>query len=281
MAPFSYDAASDPAYQAYKKQYAREGRRATENTLGQYAAMTGGVPSTAAVTAAQQAGDYYAAQMSDKLPELYDLAYAMYKGEGERLYKQLAALRSAGSDELDRYLAALDVQNDERDYADAQERLARERAAEAAGYGDWSGLEALGVKVDERLKNQPALTLAQVNAAIKEGNLAPKVLEAWEYYYGAPYAAAEPTPAGYVPPEEPAPRSDAPDPDAGTDLPVDQSSVLALGYGPISAERLSELIAEGAVESYESDGLLRFRRTGAAAPALRARFTDRFAERFG
>ena len=62
---------------------------------------------------------------------------------------------------------------------------------------------------------------------------------------------------------------------------MDQSGVLALGYGPISAERLSELIAEGAVESYESDGLLRFRRTGAAAPALRSRFTDRFTERFG
>ena len=241
--------------------------------------------------------------MSDRLPELYDLAYAMYKGEGEQLYRQLSALRNAGADELDRYLTALDIQNAERDYADAQERQAYERAwneearsyergeaadarawkqaAEAAAYGDWSGLEALGVKVDERLKNQPALTLAQVNAAIKEGNLAPKVLEAWEYYYGAPYAAAEPTPAGYVPPEEPAPRSDAPDPDAGTDLPVDQSSVLALGYGPISAERLSELIAEGAVESYESDGVLRFRRTGASAPALRSRFTDRFTERFG
>ena len=246
MAPFSYDAASDPAYQAYKKQYAREGARSAENTLGQYAAMTGGVPSTAAVTAAQQAGDYYAAQMSDKLPELYDLAYAMYKGEGERLYKQLAALRNAGSDELERYLAALDVQN------------------------------------DERLKNRPALTLAQVNAALEEGKLAPKVLEAYEYYYGAPYAAAEPTPAGaYGPAKQPAPGSDAPDTDAGTDLPVDQSSVLALGYGPISAERLSELIAEGAVESYESDGLLRFRRTGAAAPALRSRFTDRFTERFG
>ena len=140
MAPFSYDAASDPAYQAYKKQYAREGARSSENTLGQYAAMTGGVPSTAAVTAAQQAGDYYAAQMSDKLPELYDLAYAMYKGEGERLYKQLAALRNAGSDELDRYLAALDIQNDERDYADALERQAYERgeAADAKAWKPWA-----------------------------------------------------------------------------------------------------------------------------------------------
>ena len=208
MAPFSYDAASDPAYQAYKKQYAREGARSAENTLGQYAAMTGGVPSTAAVTAAQQAGDYYAAQMSDKLPELYDLAYAMYKGEGERLYKQLAALRNAGSDELERYLAALDVQN------------------------------------DERLKNQPALTLAQVNAAIAEGNLAPKVLEAYEYYYGAPYAAPEPTPAGaYGPTKQTAPGSDAPDADAGAnETPAQRVDYTPLVFDPAQTRRTPELI---------------------------------------
>ena len=75
---------TDPVWQAYQKQYRREGQRATEDTLGRYAAMTGGMPSTAAVTAASQAGDYYASQLSDKLPEVYQQAYQRYLQEYQR-----------------------------------------------------------------------------------------------------------------------------------------------------------------------------------------------------
>ena len=42
--------------------------------------------------------------------------------------------------------------------------------------------------------------------------------------------------------------------------PVDMASVLALGYGPISAEKLSELVESGAVEKYADGGVWRFRR---------------------
>lgn len=101
--PFSYDLETDPAWQAYKKQYTREGRRASEDTLGQYAAMTGGMPSTAAMTAASQAADYYNAQMTDKIPELYKLAYSMYADEGNNLYNKLNALRGLESDDYGRY----------------------------------------------------------------------------------------------------------------------------------------------------------------------------------
>ena len=91
--PFSYDYTTDPAWQAYKKQYTREGERASEDTLGQYAAMTGGMPSTAAATAASQAHDYYMAQMTDKIPELYKLAYQMYSDDYNRDLSNLTALR--------------------------------------------------------------------------------------------------------------------------------------------------------------------------------------------
>mgnify|MGYP000495977739 CR=1 FL=1 len=46
--PFSYDAASDPLYQQYRKQYTREADRSAEDVLGKAAVMTGGMPSTAA-----------------------------------------------------------------------------------------------------------------------------------------------------------------------------------------------------------------------------------------
>ena len=81
---WNYNPDTDPVWQAYQKQYRREGQRAAEDTLGRYAAMTGGMPSTAAVTAASQAGDYYASQLSDKLPEVYQQAYQRYLQEYQR-----------------------------------------------------------------------------------------------------------------------------------------------------------------------------------------------------
>lgn len=76
---FSYDAASDPLYQQYRKQYTREADRSAEDVLGKTAVMTGGMPSTAAVMASQQASDYQMSQMTDKIPELQQLAYSMYQ----------------------------------------------------------------------------------------------------------------------------------------------------------------------------------------------------------
>lgn len=77
--PFSYDAASDPLYQQYRKQYTREADRSADDVLGKAAVMTGGMPSTAAVAASQQASDYQMSQMTDKIPELQQLAYSMYQ----------------------------------------------------------------------------------------------------------------------------------------------------------------------------------------------------------
>lgn len=82
---FSYDPAADPLWQSYQKQYRREGQRAAEDALGRAAANTGGVASSWAVTAAAQAGNDYAARLSDRLPEVYQSAYDRYLREYERL----------------------------------------------------------------------------------------------------------------------------------------------------------------------------------------------------
>ncbi|MGE4354453.1 MAG: hypothetical protein AB7D36_10280 [Oscillospiraceae bacterium] len=92
--PFSYDPEDDPLYSSYKKQYLREGQRATEDTLGNYAAMTGGIPSTAAVNAATQAGDYYNAQLNDALPQLQQLAYSMYSDDRSNDLSKISMLQS-------------------------------------------------------------------------------------------------------------------------------------------------------------------------------------------
>ena len=114
---FSYDPETDPQYAAYKKEYAREGERATADTLGQAAAMTGGMPSTAAMTAAQQAGDYYAAQMADKIPELYQLAYAMYQDEGQNMRLNMEMLTALEQGDYNKYLNLLNQYNTDRNFA--------------------------------------------------------------------------------------------------------------------------------------------------------------------
>ena len=76
--PFSYDPETDPSMQAYRKAYLREADRNTRDVMGAYAGMTQGVPSSAAITAASQAGDYYRSQLTDKLPELEAQAYSRY-----------------------------------------------------------------------------------------------------------------------------------------------------------------------------------------------------------
>lgn len=75
---FAYDPEKDPVWAAYQKQYSREGDRAAANALAQASAASGGRPSSYAVTAAQQAGNYYAGQMSDIIPDLAQNAYQQY-----------------------------------------------------------------------------------------------------------------------------------------------------------------------------------------------------------
>ena len=85
---FSYDPEKDPVWAAYQKQYGREGDRAAANALAQASAASGGRPSSYAVTAAQQAGNYYAGQMSDIIPELEQNAYQRYLAEQDLKQQQ-------------------------------------------------------------------------------------------------------------------------------------------------------------------------------------------------
>lgn len=78
---FTYDPNTDASYQALAKQYGRLGDRARQNTLGDYAANTGGYASTAAVSAAQQAQNDYNIQLSNMIPQLMQAAYDRYQGE--------------------------------------------------------------------------------------------------------------------------------------------------------------------------------------------------------
>lgn len=107
---FSYNAEGDSTYQDYARRYLREGERASQNVLGQAAAMTGGRPSSYAATAATQAGDYYAAQLADKVPELEQNAYQRYLAGLQLDQQRLAALQAQDNTEYQRYLQQKEIE---------------------------------------------------------------------------------------------------------------------------------------------------------------------------
>lgn len=94
---FSYDPGSDAAYQSYALQYARQGRAAMADTLGQTAHLTGGYGSSYAQSAAQQSYQRYLQQLSDVLPQLQSAAYSRYRDEGDALLNRYKLLQ--GQDE--------------------------------------------------------------------------------------------------------------------------------------------------------------------------------------
>lgn len=94
---FSYAPGSDAAYQSYALQYARQGRAAMADTLGQTAHLTGGYGSSYAQSAAQQSYQRYLQQLSDVLPQLQSAAYSRYRDEGDALLDRYKLLQ--GQDE--------------------------------------------------------------------------------------------------------------------------------------------------------------------------------------
>lgn len=156
---FSYDPENDQLYSQYRKQYTREGKRATQDAIGQAAAATGGVPSSYAATAAAQAGNYYAAQMTDKIPELYQLAYNKYLNDYNMKLSDLGAVQGAEQNDYDKYLNQLNQYNTDRSFnyavlldeinSQKQEREeALNKALTAAEYGDYSFLQDMGINTD-------------------------------------------------------------------------------------------------------------------------------------
>lgn len=127
--PFSYDAASDPLYQQYRKQYTREADRSAEDALGKAAVMTGGMPSTAAVAASQQASDYQMSQMTDKIPELQQLAYSMYQDKLSGDRADLNTLIGIEDNNYNRWLADRNYL-----YQLARDQVGDQQTADALAY---------------------------------------------------------------------------------------------------------------------------------------------------
>jgi len=159
---FSYDPYTDPVYQAYRKQYLREGQRAMQDTLASTSAMTGGRASSYAVSAAAQANNNYAAQAANMIPELYNQAYQRYMDEFTQKGQIVDMRLRQQQNQWDQAQAAYQVGDTSRLQAlgvdTSNDPAARERAWNEAvmayQYGDDSKLRALGIDPSNDLNRQ-------------------------------------------------------------------------------------------------------------------------------
>ena len=163
---FSYNENNDPVYQAYRKQYLREGQRATKNTMATAAAATGGQPSSYAVSAAAQAGNYYASQLSDKIPELYQQAYNRYLQEFQDQALMAQTLQTAQQQEYNRY-----SQDRQFDYGVIQDRIgnmmdARRQELDIAKYNQDFNYQ----QKQDRLQNMQTQQQHDWNRYVQERN---------------------------------------------------------------------------------------------------------------
>lgn len=179
---FTWSKETDPLWGSYKKSYLREGDRATANALAQASAASGGRPSTAAVTAATQAGDYYATQLNDIIPTLYQQAYDRYLNEYSMMLQDLGAVNTQEQLDYAKYLDQLTQYNTDRNFAYdtylgdfniLQGQLATLQGQDDVDYGRYLDTINLGIQRDEteyqRQQQDQALVQAQVDAILAAG----------------------------------------------------------------------------------------------------------------
>ena len=131
---FSYDFNGDALYQQYKDMYKKQAKMASEDTIGQASAMTGGYGNSYAQTVGNQAYQASLEQLNDVVPELYQMAYDRYNQEGQDLYNQYAMLGEQESQDYGRYRDQVGDWKTERDYLAG--RYDSEREYDYSKYAD-------------------------------------------------------------------------------------------------------------------------------------------------
>lgn len=231
-----YEARADALWEDYRKAYLREGQRAYENALGDAAANTGGLASTAAVTAAQQAKNYYNAAAADKRPELYQQAYENWLAARSQAVTELGAY-----DQLDR--TAADQAQQERDNALA--------LWQAYGYVTEPVAAVLGLPVgtaySEQAYNQWYQAFQEAVNGVYTGQRLTDTVN----------AAGEAAPSGENPAAGDSPQNHASlrRGSSGADVTVLQTYLLALGYhcGDQGADGVFGAATRAAVRAFQQD----------------------------
>lgn len=123
---FQYDVNGDALYQQYKDRYVNLGQQAMMDTMGQAAKLTGGYGNSNAQMVGQQAYQGYLQGLTDKIPELAQLAYQRYAQQGQDLYQKYGLLNTQEQQDYSRWAGDRDwlynMYNTERGFDYGQHR---------------------------------------------------------------------------------------------------------------------------------------------------------------
>lgn len=161
--PFQYDVNGDALYQQYKDRYVNLGQQAMMDTMGQAAKLTGGYGNSYAQMAGQQAYQGYLQGLTDKIPELAQLAQNQYNQQGQDLYQQYGLLNTQDQGDYNRWMNEYSRWLSERDYLSG--RYDTERGYDYGQFRDTVGDDQWKAQFDEDLR--------RFNFANKLGEFAP------------------------------------------------------------------------------------------------------------
>lgn len=173
--PFSWSKETDPQYNSYKKTYLREGERATADALAKASTASGGRPSSFAVNAATQAGDYYATKLSDVIPTLYQQAYERHLKDYQMKLSDLNAVNQQEQLDYAKYLDRLNQFNTDRnfdynnylgEYGRLQDYLGGLQGQDNTEYNRYLGVLD---EIKEKQQQDQELSRSQVDAMLQVG----------------------------------------------------------------------------------------------------------------
>lgn len=176
---FHYNPVKDPLYKQIQKNYKSTAGDVIENAMGTYSGMTGGVPSSYAMSAAAQAGAQHMQKADDMIPELYELAYNKFAQDKADLYKQYGIMQDLENREYERgiyeeeknYERNLYAQQQAEAKAQAQAKAQADEETARLDYEKW--LSEYGLDLSKAQDTEKKNALSTVMTMIENGSVPP------------------------------------------------------------------------------------------------------------
>lgn len=112
---FNYDFNADQTYKNLAERYRSQGKMAMKDTMGQAAALNGGLGTSYSQMAGQQVYNQYMQELADYIPQLEEKAYARYQDDIARMNERYNLALGLDDREYSRYKDKID-----QEYTDNQ-----------------------------------------------------------------------------------------------------------------------------------------------------------------
>lgn len=166
--PFQYNVNTDALYKQYRDRYVNMGKQAMQGAMGQAAALTGGYGSSYSQNAGQQAYDQYMTALTDKIPELYQLAMQKYERDAQAEKDKYSLYRDADNTDYSRWNDKLTQWSSDRAYLAGRTDTELSQAMNVGNalYSRLTSLAAAGYVPSAEELRAAGMTQAQWNALV-------------------------------------------------------------------------------------------------------------------